>query len=114
VSVNFYAFGPFAGGEADGEGLHVGQIARGYRFLMRSHPEIGLTSLAAWMEFVRHQEVTVQSEGGHVYSPEMLEALVRSRTKEGVALKMRRILGRGRLGYHVDDEGVEFCSLDFC
>ncbi|MFF7096403.1 hypothetical protein ACFY9A_29010 [Streptomyces rubradiris] len=32
MSVNFFAFGPFPGGEPEGEGLHIGQSAIGLRF----------------------------------------------------------------------------------
>jgi hypothetical protein len=57
MSVNYYAFGPFPGGEPDGEGLHIGQYAHGHQFLMRAHPEQGLTTLADWMTFLRQPHV---------------------------------------------------------
>jgi len=45
MSNNYYAFGPFPGGE--GEGLHIGQHLLQSRFLMRAHPDRDLATLAA-------------------------------------------------------------------
>lgn len=113
MSVNFYAFGPFPQGEAEGEGLHVGQCVRGYRFLMRAHPEQSLTNLANWMQFLRRSDVVIRSEGGVEYAPEVLEALIRNaRTEDGLFRKARRILHRDPK-HHIDPEGVEFYAGEF-
>lgn len=114
MSVNFYAFGPFPRGEAEGEGLHIGQRAQGYRFLMRSHPELSLTTLANWMQFLRRDDVTIRSEGGREYAPETLEALIRNaRTEKGLRARARRVLHLDPK-HHIDPEGVEFYAGEFC
>lgn len=115
MSVNYYAFGPFPGGEATGEGLHIGQYAQGWRFLMRAHPEAGLTTLAAWIEFLRKPEVVIRAEHGVQMTAEQMEATVRERTYgEGRPRKARSRRGYERPGYHIDSDGVDFCALEFC
>ncbi|MFI5831068.1 hypothetical protein ACIA6C_28105 [Streptomyces sp. NPDC051578] len=115
MSVNYYAFGPFPGGEAGGEGLHIGQYAQGWRFLMRSHPDRGLTSLEAWLEFLRQSHVVIRAEHGVQYTPAEMEETIRERTDScGWPRKARIRQGYERAGYHVDAEGYDFCALEFC
>ena len=115
MSVNFYAFGPFPGGEPDGEGLHIGQHAGGSRFLMRAHPDQNLTTLADWMTFLRQPHVVIRAEHGVQYSADEMEAAIRERTdSRGVPLRPRWVHGYDRPGYHRDSEGIEFCALEFC
>lgn len=62
MSTNYYAFGPFPGGDPSGEGLHLGQSAAGWRFLFRAHPEQGLTTLDDWLQFLRRDDVNIRDE----------------------------------------------------
>ncbi|WP_329131638.1 hypothetical protein OG552_10740 [Streptomyces sp. NBC_01476] len=113
MSVNYYAFGP---GITDPEGLHIGQYAVSSRFLMQSLPELGLTSLAAWMDFLRRPGVIIRAEHGLEASPDEMEETIRERVDSRGWSKQARIRRPydARPGYHVDAEGVEFCELDFC
>ena len=115
MSVNYYAFGPFPGGEPDGEGLHIGQYAGSSRFLMRSHPDRNLTTLADWMTFLRQDHVVIRAEHGVQYSADEMEATIRQRhASDGSPLRRRWVHRYERPGYHVDPEGVEFCAQEFC
>lgn len=115
MSVNYYAFGPFAGGEQDGEGLHIGQHAHSHTFLMRAHPDLGLTTLAAWMDFLRQPNVTIRAEHGRPIDLDEMEETIREReTPDGFPRRGRWVRGYERDGYHVDPEGVEFCAREFC
>lgn len=115
MSVNYYAFGPFPGGEPDGEGLHIGQYVGQHRFLMRAHPDRQLTTLADWLVFLRQPQVVIRAEHGAQLSVEEMEATIREReTAQGWPRKSRWVHGYERDGYHVDPEGVEFCALEFC
>ncbi|CAK7288573.1 hypothetical protein [Streptomyces misionensis] len=116
MSVNYYAFGPFPGGEPDGEGLHIGQYAGGSRFLMRAHPDRNLTTLAEWMPFLRQPHVVIRAEHGVQYSADEMEKVIRERLdSQGSPLRPRwPLFGRTRPGYHRDPEGIEFCALEFC
>ncbi|MFJ6069032.1 hypothetical protein ACIQHU_39085 [Streptomyces tendae] len=115
MSVNYYAFGPFPGGEPDGEGLHIGQYAGQHRFLMRAHPDQNLTTLADWLDFLRQPQTVIRAEHGVQLSVEEMEATIREReTGQGWPRRDRWVHGRERDGCHVDPEGVEFCALEFC
>ena len=115
MSVNYYAFGPFPGGEAEGEGLHIGQHVHGHRFLMRAHPDRDLTTLASWMNFLRQPQVVIRAEHGVQLDAETMESTIREReTATGEPRKTRWVHGYERAGYHVDPEGVEFCATEFC
>lgn len=115
MSTNYYAFGPFPGGDSAGEGLHIGQTAAGWRFLMRAHGGLGLTSFAAWREFLRQPGVVIRAEHGVQMTVEEMEATIRERTwGDGQPRKRRNRPGYVRPGYHIDPEGVDFCALEFC
>lgn len=115
MSVNYYAFGPFLGGEPDSEGLHIGQYTHGHSFLMRAHPDQNLTTLAEWMAFLRQDHVVIRAEHGAQCSADVMEATIREReTANGWPRKSRWVHGYERSGYHIDPEGVEFCAAEFC
>jgi hypothetical protein len=113
MSVNYYAHGADI---ADPEGLHIGQYAATSRFLLQSIPERGLTTVAAWMEFLRGPGVTIRAEHGLETSADEMEETIRERIDSRGWPKRARIANRytPRPGYHVDPEGFEFCELDFC
>lgn len=121
MSTNYYAFGPFPGGEPDGEGLHVGKTAAGWVFLFRVHGDLGLTSRAEWVEFVGRADVAVRNEYGREVSvAEMTEAMSARRGPDGRLL--RRYGFRNALDAHprwadhclVDGEGYELSHREFC
>jgi hypothetical protein len=116
MSVNYYAFGPFPGGEPDGEGLHIGQAAQGWRFLLRAHADQGLTSFAAWKSFLFRTDVTIRSESGYEVSPEEMGMLiVERRDRAGLPLKARfGIRGPSRPEESRDAEGFELYDGEFC
>lgn len=115
MSVNYYAFGPFPGGEKDGEGLHIGQHLYHKTFLMRAHPDLGLETLADWKTFLRHSDVSLENENG--ISPsvgDFLDIVLRRYDNEHQSLKRRWIPGYARPGCYVDPaSGVEFCTEEF-
>lgn len=115
MSQNYYAFGDFPGGDPTGEGLHIGQSAMGVTFLMRSHPDMKLDSLKDWEGFLRHVGATIRAESGIDSSiGELRELVMRRFGVHQQPLKRRWVHGCERPGYHLDPEGVEFCSLEFC
>ncbi|MFF7411604.1 hypothetical protein [Streptomyces lydicus] len=117
MSVNFYAFGPFPGGDASGEGLHIGQYASVHRFLFRAHPEMGLVSHAAWAEFIRRPDVSLKAEHGRdITVEEMEETWSRRDDGRGWPLRARFGVRRGgmlRDGELVDAEGYELYAGEF-
>lgn len=119
MSVNYYAFGPFPDGEAEGEGLHIGQYASVHRFLLRAHPDRGLTSLAAWMDFLRQPHVVIRAEHGRQLSVDEMEKTIRER-EDGrgwprkARFGVRRSRGSLRSGEMVDAEGFELYAGEFC
>lgn len=107
MSTNYYAFGPFPGGEGDGasdtrEGLHIGQAAGGWRFLFASHPDLGLTTYKAWAEFIRRPDVTIFAESGYEVTVEEMDETMTERGKHRFGAR-----GWERLhtGDHIDPDG---------
>lgn len=121
MSTNYYAFGPFPGGEPDGEGLHIGKTSAGWIFLGRAHDDLGLTSRASWSAFLSQPDVVIRNEyGREVPKAEMAETMAVRRGADGRLL--RRHGFRSALDAHpgwadrclVDDEGNEFSRREFC
>ncbi|MFC7794555.1 hypothetical protein [Streptomyces cinereoruber] len=112
MSTNYYAYGPFPGGQTHSEGLHIGQSAAGWRFLFHSHPDLGLTTLADWDAFISRDDVTIRNEYGVDISPEeMRETMTETTSREGRALQRR-------FHYDNDDQyvtsgGHSFSRRDF-
>jgi hypothetical protein len=111
VSVNYYAFGPDV---TDPEGLHIGQYTATSRFLLRAHDDRGLTSLAAWMEFLRRPGVVIRAEHGLEKTVDEMEAAIRETADvRGWPKKPRITRPTPRPGYHRDAEGFEFYNGEF-
>ncbi|MGW6578877.1 hypothetical protein ACWF76_05630 [Streptomyces globisporus] len=64
MSTNYYAFGPFPGGDADSEGLHIGQHVGGWEFLWRAHDNPGVICTDTWRKFLDAPGVTIRTEAG--------------------------------------------------
>lgn len=115
MSTNYYAFGPFPGGEAtdpDGstrEGLHIGQRAGGSRFLFASHPGLGLTTYKAWSEFIRRPDVTIRAESGYEVTVEEMDETMTERLDACGWPRRHRFdsytVPRLHTGDHVDPDG---------
>ncbi|GAA4932820.1 hypothetical protein HD597_000454 [Nonomuraea thailandensis] len=112
MSVNFYAratgsptIGPAlaAALTADPEGLHVGQARAHCDFLMRAHPELGLTTMAAWRDLLAQPGITLWAESGYQISvQELLEEITDPRFR--------------RFGWRTPDfrdDGVAFTAAAF-
>ncbi|MET7975751.1 hypothetical protein ABZW44_22450 [Streptomyces mirabilis] len=121
MSTNYFAFGPFPGGEPDGEGLHIGQSAAGWTFLLRAHDDLGLISRAAWVEFLEVPGVVIRDEyGREVSTKELIETISARRGANGLFLRRRGF--RSALDAHphwadhclVDAEGYELSRRAFC
>jgi hypothetical protein len=113
MSTNFYAFGPFPGGEPDGDGLHIGQAAGGHRFLFHSHPDLDLTTYTAWSQFIRRPDVTIRAEYGYDLTPEQMDnVMTEARDSRGWPLRTRYGARRGLPGYHQDGPHV-FLNANF-
>lgn len=114
MSTNYYAFGP---GITDPEGLHIGQAAAGWRFLFRAWPEHGLTTFAAWREFILRPDITIRNEYGRdVPADEMGTTMVERNGHDGLPLQPRFGAVRTTLpdGYSIDPDGYHaFCDREF-
>jgi hypothetical protein len=112
MSTNYYAFGPFPGGDENGEGLHIGQSASGVRFLFRAHPDQGLTTLADWLSFIDRPDVTIRNEYGRDVTPgEMRETMTQTADGRGLPLRERfRFENEDR---YVTSGGHAFYRRDF-
>lgn len=109
MSVNYYAFAT-----PDDDGLHIGQSAAAQDFLLRSHPDRGLTTLAAWMDFLRQPGVVIRAEHGVQLTADEMEATIRERKDPRIFPRRQRVVpGREEPGYHVDPEGYPFCAHEF-
>ena len=115
MSINYYAFGSFPGGEADGGGLHIGQSATGWRFLFRAHPEQSVTTLLDWRHLLLTQATRIVNEYGRELTPdEMIETATARLDAQGMSLRLRARRGYEPHGYTVDDDGNAFCANEFC
>jgi hypothetical protein len=113
MSTNYYAFGPFPGGQPDGEGLHIGQSVAGQRFLFRAHQDQGLTTLADWLAFIDRDDVTIRNEAGRdVTSEEMRETMTETTDSRGLPLRVR--FRRDNEDRYVTSGGHAFYRRDFC
>lgn len=114
MSTNFYAFGPFRGGEP-GSGLHVGQSAAGWRFLFRTHPDLGLTTHTAWQTFLRRPGIRIETEYGREVSPDEVDATMTEREGADGTLLKPRVSARTTLpdGWHLDPDYHAFCEREF-
>ncbi|MFE3392736.1 hypothetical protein ACFXI0_07885 [Kitasatospora indigofera] len=116
MSTNYYAVGPFPGGDAaeTRDGLHIGQSAAGWRFLFHSHPDLGIVTYDAWTEFLRRPDVTIRAESGYDLTVEEMDAaMTANRDQRGWPLKARAAGHRLPDGYHLDGRHT-FCARDFC
>ncbi|MEU9849281.1 hypothetical protein [Streptomyces sp. NPDC047985] len=112
MSTNYYAFGPFPGGDLDGEGLHIGQTAAGWRFLFRAHDSQGITTFPDWEHFLRNNDVAIRNEyGREVTIDEMVETMVMITDQEGNPLRAR--FRRDDEHRYVTSGGHYFCRRDF-
>lgn len=117
MSTNYYVTG--AGVECvdnlDDPGLHIGKKSGGWDFLFRGHPELGLTTVAAWRVFVTQPGRQVVSEYGTVQTTDEFFVIATSRPADDPT--MRPHGGHYRHpGYRYDDEarGVPFLDREFC
>ncbi|MGW2594776.1 hypothetical protein ACWCXC_31545 [Streptomyces sp. NPDC001515] len=112
MSTNYYAFGPFSGGHADGEGLHIGQTAAGWRFLFRAHNSQGITTLPDWEHFLQSVNVTIRDEHGcDVTIDEMVQTMRATTDREGAPLRAR--FYRDDEHRYVTSGGHAFCRREF-
>jgi hypothetical protein len=112
MSTNYYAHGPFPGGDPDSEGLHIGQHAAGWRFLFHAHASLGLTTLDDWLTFLNREGVTIHDEyGSEISIDEMTATMTQTRGAEGHPLRER---GRTSDEHHyVAPGGHAFSRRDF-
>ncbi|MEU2354560.1 hypothetical protein ABZ599_16585 [Streptomyces misionensis] len=112
MSVNYYAFGPFPGGQPDGEGPHIGQSVAGQRFLFRAHPCQGLTTLADWLAFLGRPGTTIRSESGRdVTIHEMQETMTATSDRQGLPLRPR--FRHGNEDRYLTSDGYAFDRREF-
>ncbi|WP_107661256.1 hypothetical protein [Nocardia suismassiliense] len=62
MSVNYYARTTQT--PANNDGLHIGQHAHPCEFLWRAHPELGLTTVQAWSDYLAQPEIHIVAEHG--------------------------------------------------
>ncbi|WP_405699094.1 hypothetical protein OG209_05235 [Streptomyces sp. NBC_01383] len=112
MSTNYYAFGPFPGGDPDGEGLHIGQVSGASRFLFRAHNSQGITTFPDWEHFLRNAEVAIRNEYGRdVSTDEMIETMTATTDSQGRPLRARFF--RDDEHRYVTSGGHAFCRREF-
>jgi hypothetical protein len=65
------------------EELHIGKSSYGWRFTFEEQPAHGLTSFAAWMEFLRQRPEAIRDEYDRPHTPEAFAALVNAKQRDG-------------------------------
>ncbi|MBU8839116.1 hypothetical protein [Mycolicibacterium goodii] len=117
MSTNFYAVGPGAerlDNQSD-PGLHIGKKSGGWDFLFRGHPELGLTTVASWREFLTQPDRQIVTEYGTVQKPDEFFAMATTRPADDPALRPHG--GQYRIdSYRYDNKarGVPFLDREFC
>jgi hypothetical protein len=117
MSTNYYAHGPFPGGDTE-EGLHIGQTAAGWRFLYRGWPEHGLTTAKSWYFFLLKNMSSIRDEYDRPYTLDEFRLIAnRAEGGNGGQLKPRygdRTNDQLDVGQHIDPDGNAFYSGEFC
>lgn len=115
MSTNYYAVTPETP-EGD-EGLHIGQHVSGVEFLFQAHRDLGLTSVAAWREFLSRPGVRIVAEHGLEETLEEFMADATLRPADTADRPFRqRIRARGKTSVTFRDyeaRGVPFADYDF-
>lgn len=112
MPTNYYAFGPFPGGDQDGEGLHIGQTAPARRFLFRAHNSLGITTFPDWEHFLRGTSTAIRDEHGcELTVDEMIETMKATVDQGGAPLRAR--VHRDDEHRYVTSGGHAFCRRDF-
>jgi hypothetical protein len=116
MSCNYHAFGPFPGGEENGEGLHIGLHTGGYCFLLRAYWGRGLFSWHTWQLFLQHPDVIIKSDTGEEVSfAEFRDLVTRRYDRHGLPLRQRwRSEPLRHLGQLRDADGYELDEKEFC
>lgn len=117
MSTNFYA--AHRGVEySDGIGLHIGKRSAGWDFLFRGHPDLGLTTVAAWREFLASPSRVIIDEYATPHSAEEFFDMARLRPAQrpGMRAHADEPHNRDDPAFHVDHDagGVPFLDTEFC
>lgn len=97
--------------------LELGLIAAGWRFLLRGHPDKGLTSWEQWKAFMADRPGKIGNEYGEEYSLAEFEALLSERQLQARSPVMGWNGAEG--GYRpgrrrwLDDAGYAFSDHNF-
>lgn len=110
MSTNFYVEADLTCNNPEhAETLHIGQAARGWKFLFHGVPEQGLTSWEAWQEYLATRTIT--DEYGRVMSLVTFAERV-ERDQQGDPSRCRFSGSNSVKGYH-DPDGYDFYDREF-
>ncbi|MBG0818335.1 hypothetical protein [Planomonospora sp. ID82291] len=109
MSVNYYAI--TLGTDPAAEGLHIGKHTGGWEFLFRAHPDLGLTTVAAWTAFLTAPGVVIRAEHGCTMSAE--EFLAWATRRPATSPEPVRAHARHHISFRAEG-GVPFLDHAFC
>lgn len=91
--------------------LHIGKSSAGWKFGFQGHPDLGLTSWAAWQQFLADKPIT--DEYGRTLTLDEFRKVVEERwTPRGERTPLCRVGRAGSRNYH-DPAGHDFYDGDF-
>lgn len=106
---------PTCGHKPYEEVIHVGKSSFGWTFLFRSYPDRLLTSKKAWEHYITRLGVVIYDEDGVEHPVEEFFKRVEARRHER-AITRTPDYQRDPSAYHSywqDEDGYEFCELEF-
>lgn len=126
MGTNYYVTGP--GTELtelteSGPGLHIGKKSFGWDFLFRGHPDLGLTTVAKWREFVSQPGREIISEYHAIEDVDEFFKMATERPadaqRRGARLRPHAdetYFRQDRRYYHIDRDarGCPFMDGEFC
>ncbi|MEB3023370.1 MULTISPECIES: hypothetical protein [Mycolicibacter] len=122
MGTNYYVTGPgiagllLAGADGDEPGLHIGKKSAGWEYLFRAHPQLQLTSVRQWREFVAIEGRQIVSEYQAVQDVEEFFAMATQRPAGDPELRAHARTPSSVTSYTYDMAagGVRFLACEFC
>lgn len=112
MGTNYYAIDTRVALPAVGDpGLHIGKKSKGWNFLFRSHPSLGLTSVAQWRAYVAADRRQVIDEYGVVVDAAKFFAMA---TNGEARAHTETRWDAGRFHRDHDAGDAAFLDVEFC
>lgn len=101
--------------------LHVGKKSVGWDFLFRAHPDLGLTTVAAWRDFIAEPgNNTIVTEYDTIVDTDAFFAMATARPGDDPSIRRTHDndapedLMVTPYTYDMDAQGVPFLDCEFC